>query len=123
MHRCYPSQRGSVRKGYGIMSKVYPISNQKGGVGKTTTSINLSAYLAAAGRRVLLIDLDPQANSSTGLGVQQPVTFSIYDVMVKPGVTLGDVAVTGTRPNLTIVPSAVDLAGAEVELVDMPERE
>jgi chromosome partitioning protein len=104
------------------MSKVYAISNQKGGVGKTTTSINLSAYLAAAGRRVMLIDLDPQANSSTGLGIQQPVQRSIYEVLVQH-VTLNDVAVTNTRPNLTVVPSAVDLAGAEIELVDMPERE
>ncbi len=105
------------------MSKVYAITNQKGGVGKTTTTINLSAYLAAAGRRVLLIDLDPQANSSTGMGIQQPVQRSIYDVLVKTGVSLHDVAVENTRPNLTIIPSAVDLAGAEIELVDFPERE
>ncbi len=104
------------------MSKVYAITNQKGGVGKTTTSINLSAYLAAAGRRVMLIDLDPQANSSTGLGVEQPVQRSIYEVLVQH-ITLNDVAITNTRPNLTVVPSAVDLAGAEIELVDMPERE
>jgi chromosome partitioning protein len=105
------------------MSKVYAITNQKGGVGKTTTSINLSAYLAAAGRRVLLIDLDPQANSSTGLGVAQPGQVSIYDVLVKTGVSINDVAITSSRPNLTIVPSTVDLAGAEIELVDLPERE
>lgn len=110
------------------MSKVYAISNQKGGVGKTTTSINLAAYLAAAGRKVMLIDFDPQANSSTGLGVRQPRQRSIYDVLVTPGVSLNDVAVPpntpveNERPNLTIVPSSVDLAGAEVELADSPER-
>ncbi len=102
---------------------MYAITNQKGGVGKTTTSINLAAYLAAAGRRVLLIDLDPQANSSMGLGVAQPGQASIYDVMVRSGVSLNDVAVPNTRPNLSIIPSTVDLAGAEIELVDMPERE
>lgn len=105
------------------MSKVYAITNQKGGVGKTTTSINLSAYLAAAGRKVLLIDLDPQANSSTGLGVTRSGQASIYDVLVQQGVSIQDVAIQTSRPNLTVVPSSVDLAGAEIELVDMPERE
>ena len=105
------------------MSKVYAITNQKGGVGKTTTSINLSAYLAAAGRKVMLIDLDPQANSSTGLGVAHTGQSSIYEVLVQSGVSLSDVAVQNSRPNLTVVPSTVDLAGAEIELVDIPERE
>lgn len=105
------------------MSKVYAITNQKGGVGKTTTSINLSAYLAAAGRRVLLIDLDPQANSTTGLGLEEGPHGSIYDVLVRNGISLHDVAIRQTRPNLSVVPSTVDLAGAEIELVDIPERE
>ncbi len=105
------------------MTKVYAITNQKGGVGKTTTTINLSAYLAAAGRRVLLIDLDPQANSSTGLGIAHADQRSIYDVLVGEGVALSDVFIVNSRPNLTIVPSSVDLAGAEIELVDAPERE
>ncbi len=105
------------------MTKVYAITNQKGGVGKTTTTINLSAYLAAAGRRVLLIDLDPQANSSTGLGIARADQRSIYDVLVGEGVALSDVFIVNSRPNLTIVPSSVDLAGAEIELVDAPERE
>ncbi|HKD77838.1 MAG TPA: AAA family ATPase, partial [Ktedonobacterales bacterium] len=105
------------------MSKVYAITNQKGGVGKTTTSINLSAYLAAAGRKVMLIDLDPQANSSTGLGVASTGQTTIYEVLVQSGVSLNDVAILNTRPNLSIIPSTVDLAGAEIELVDLPERE
>ncbi len=104
------------------MTRVYSITNQKGGVGKTTTSINLSAYLAAAGRRVMLIDFDPQANSSTGLGVECGPQGSVYDVLIR-GIALHDVAIRNTRPNLSIVPSSVHLAGAEIELVEATERE
>jgi chromosome partitioning protein len=104
--------------------KVYALANQKGGVGKTTTSINLAAYLAAAGRRVMLIDFDPQANTTTGLGIEKPRDRTIYEVLVQPGTSINDAAMPASsaifnRPNLTLVPSTMDLAGAEVELAMM----
>ena len=102
--------------------RVLSIANQKGGVGKTTTAINLGTALAAIGERVLVVDLDPQGNASTGLGIdrsQRPV--STYDVLMD-GLALGDVARQTAIPRLWIAPSTLDLLGVELEISGLDDR-
>ncbi len=105
-------------------TQIYAIANQKGGVGKTTTSINLAACLAEAGRRTLVIDLDPQSNTTTGLGVDaHRVGGSIYEMLVNDGITVGDVVKPNLHPNLSLLPAKVDLYAADIELVYLDQRE
>jgi chromosome partitioning protein len=100
-------------------TRVFAIANQKGGVGKTTTTINLAAYLADAGRKTLVIDLDPQSNTTTGLGVDaHRMTKSIYEMLVLDRFSFDDVLIPEIRPNLALLPAKVDLYAAELELVD-----
>ncbi len=104
------------------MSKCIAIANQKGGVGKTTTSINLSACLAALGKKVLLIDTDPQGNATGGLGIEKrELDKSVYDVIIN-GSEIRDVIVPTDYKRLFVCPSSIDLAGAEVELVMAENR-
>ncbi|MCE2788989.1 MAG: AAA family ATPase [Saprospiraceae bacterium] len=105
------------------MGKVIAIANQKGGVGKTTTAINLAATLAVLDKKVLLIDSDPQANATSGVGVKLEEGWpTIYDCLVS-GIDPHQAIVVTSTPNLFLLPSSIDLVGAEVELVQADERE
>ena len=104
------------------MCKIIAIANQKGGVGKTTTSVNLSALLAKKGKKVVLIDADPQGNATSGLGVDKDVEKSLYDVLINEEPVAGTLQDT-VEKNLKICPSNMNLAGAEVELVSQMSRE
>ena len=104
------------------MGKIISIANQKGGVGKTTTAVNLSAVLAKKGKKVVLIDSDPQGNATSGLGLEKNLKESTYDVIIND-VDIEEVLQDSAVKNLKVCPSNINLAGAEVELVSLISRE
>jgi chromosome partitioning protein len=107
----------------GASTRILALTNQKGGVGKTTTTINLATALAACGRRVLILDLDPQGNASTGLGIgREGRKVTSYDILVS-GASVASATVPTIVPGMSIIPSSLDLSGAELELVTEWRRE
>lgn len=104
------------------MAKIISVANQKGGVGKTTTAVTLSSMLAKKGKKVLLVDIDPQGNATSGLGIDKFLEHSIYDVIINDAKMEDTIKQTDSK-NLKVCPSNINLAGAEVELVSMMSRE
>ncbi len=118
-HRIY--NRNRTKKGCPI-GKIISIFNQKGGVGKTTTAVNLTAALGLAGKKVLLVDVDPQGNTTSGFGINKQKTVSSYEVLI--GTATVDSAIIKTEyKNVSIIPAKSDLAGAEIELTELDRRE
>jgi chromosome partitioning protein len=117
--RGYTSETGGYKLGKSIA-----IFNQKGGVGKTTTNINLAACLALKGKKVLILDIDPQGNTTSGIGVsKKTLDKTVYNILVDHDFDPEEAIIQTTVPNLDLIPASVDLAGAEVELVQMKGRE
>ena len=107
-----------------ILPRLLAVANQKGGVGKTTTAVNLATALAAVGKRVMLLDLDPQGNATTGLGVKRSeIRKSAYDLLFEEDIDVTSLAVQTKVPGLYVLPSSMHLAGAEIELVTTKRRE
>jgi len=111
------------QKGGRKMGKIISVANQKGGVGKTTTSVNLSTLLAKRGKTVLLIDADPQGNATSGVGMDKNVEYSVYDLIINDEINAKDIIIKTEIRNLSLCPSNINLAGAEVELVSLISRE
>ena len=106
-----------------MTAKIIAFANQKGGVAKTTTAVNLAAYVAAEGRRVLVVDMDPQGNASTSLGIEpRGLTLSTYDMLIN-GTSVDEVLTLTERVGLDLIPATTDLAGAEVEMAQLMARE
>ena len=106
------------------MGKAIAIFNQKGGVGKTTTNINLGACLAQKGKRVLMLDIDPQGNTTSGIGIsKKKLEYTVYELLIESDFDPHDAIINTSVENLDLIPANVDLAGAEIELVQLEGRE
>lgn len=112
---------GSLALNHRVPTRIIAVANQKGGVGKTTTSVNVAACVAAAGHRVLLLDLDPQANATSGLGVEKTEGASIYGALLGESTVADKVISTGFE-NLDLIPSEMDLCGADIEIARMDDH-